>query len=224
MNIAVLQHSKGTPPGTLLDWIKEKGRSYQLVKLHEGDALPKLSDVHMVVVLGGPMNVDDVEKHPWLRDEKEFLRQAIAAQKTCLGLCLGGQLLAQVLGATVKKHTHWEVGWHPVFFGHEGADRLMVFQFHQDTFDIPQGATRIATNRICENQGFIFGRNVVGLQFHPEASEEWVRECATEKPYPEGQHVQPVDQVIEDIVFITPMRKWFFSLLDRMESVTRERL
>lgn len=217
MKVHVLSHSPDSPPGTVLEWAENKGHEVVLVNLFEGHALPELSEVSLLVILGGRMNVDDVSEHPWLQDEKGFLRKAIDRHIPCLGLCLGGQLLAQVLGAQVRKHDHWEVGWHPVIVGTD--QRLTVFQFHQDTFDLPQGATRVATNRITENQAFAYGDSVVGLQFHPEATEDWVRKCAEMPNYPEGPHVQKPEHMLEDLVLLTPMKRWFFGLLDRMESI-----
>jgi len=210
----------------VLDWLKLKNHSYSTVRLFEGESLPSLSETDWLIILGGPMNVDEVDQHPWLGEEKEFLRHAIAEGKTCLGLCLGGQLLAQALGATVRKNESWEAGWHTVQIGSNqiGSDfRLTVFQWHQDTFALPEGATRVATNRNCENQAFAYGDHVVGLQFHPEATEDWVRECLEDKEQPSGPHAQKPEQMLENIIFIHPMRKWFFELLDRMESVTRTR-
>lgn len=222
MRIHVLQQSEGTPPGSVLEWLSNKGHAHHIVHLYKGDRLPSLDETDWLIILGGAMNVDEVDKHPWLLDEKEFLKQAIVAKKTCLGLCLGGQLLSQVLGGTVQPHTEWEVGWHPVILGQDY--RMTVFQWHQDTFSIPEGAVRVATNRTCENQGFAYGDNVVGLQFHPEATEEWIRSCVEDKDQPSGAHVQKADQIMENMIFLHPMKKWFFDLLDRMEAVTRAQL
>lgn len=226
VRIAILQHSKDTPPGTLIDWIESRRHPYTVHHLYEGQPLPTLSEFDWLVVLGGAMNVDETEKHPWLVEEKRLIRTALDERKTCLGLCLGGQLLAQCMGAQVKKNTLMEVGWHPIQLGtHLDSDqRLMVFQWHEDAFDLPEGAIRVATNRTTENQGFFFGDHAVGLQFHPEASEEWVRACSEEQPYPTGSHVQSPELLIEGLVFLTPMKKWFFDLLSRMESMTSARL
>lgn len=222
MRIHILQQSQATPPGSVLEWLQNKNHDYQVVHLYKGEPLPRVEETDWLIVLGGGMNVDEVDKHPWLQDEKNFLKEAVAAHKTCLGLCLGGQLLSQVLGGTVQPHTHWETGWHPVILGHDY--RLMVFQWHQDTFTLPEGAVRVATNRSCENQGFAFGDFVVGLQFHPEATEEWIQACMNEPNQPEGPHVQKPEQITENMIFLHPMKQWFFDLLDRMEAVTRVRL
>ena len=224
--IHVLQHSEGTPPGSLLEWGKMRGHELKVVQVYKGDPLPGLSDTDWLIILGGPMNVDDTHEHVWLAGEKALIKHAVEKKKPCLGLCLGGQLLAQALGGAVRKHEHWEVGWHTIILGSSPeptrqSERLTVFQFHQDTFDLPPGAVRVAANKITENQAFAFGDHVVGLQFQPEATEEWVKECSEEKDYPSGPHVQTPEQLMEGVVFITPMKKWFFTLLDRMESIAK---
>lgn len=224
LRIHVLQHTDTTLPGNVLEWLKQKGHASTIVRMHKGDALPTIDDTDWLIVLGGSMNVDDTNEFPWLIEEKKLLKDAIAAKKTCFGICLGGQLLAQILGATVKKHEHWEVGWHTVHFGSGAESRLMTFQWHQDTFSLPEGAVRVGTNHITENQAFAYGDNVVGLQFHPEATEDWVRYCASDKDLPEGPHVQSTEQILEGIVFITPMKKWLFDLLNRLETITTQKL
>lgn len=223
MRILILQHTDQTTAGSTLEWLKNKNAKHEVRALHKGDALPSMEDFDWLVLCGGGMNLDQVDLHPWLAEEKQFVRQAIANGKTVLGLCLGGQMISQCLGGAVKPHEHWEVGWHPVQIGAE--DRLTVFQWHQDTFSIPEGATRIASSRSCENQGFIFGSSVVGLQFHPEASEEWIKSClVSRETYPEGPYVQDAETIAEDLAFLTPMKKWYFKLLDHLESLTRQKI
>ncbi len=223
LRVHVLQHSESTPPGSVLDWLKAKGHAATVVRLFNGDSLPTVDETDWLIVLGGKMSVDDEPQYPWLAAEKELLRAAVARKVTCLGLCLGGQLLAQTLGAAVRKHTEWEVGWHTVHFGQAtGPDsRLMVYQWHEDTFDLPEGAVRVATSRTTENQGFAFGANIIGLQFHPEATEEWVRSHVEESVVlPTGSHVQTKEQIADGLIFLTPLRKWFFDLLNRLEQIT----
>jgi GMP synthase (glutamine-hydrolysing) len=222
MKIQVLQHSDSVPPGSILDFARAKGLDLRIHLLHKGDPLPPIEETDWVIALGGEMGVDETEAYPWLIAEKEFLKKALDKKKTCLGICLGGQLLAQTLGAAVKPNNRWEIGWHVVHFGNqaETATKLTVFQWHQDMFDLPTGAVRVATNSITENQAFAFGDSVIGLQFHPEATENWVKEYVESKTLPEGSHVQKIDHMIEGIVFVHPMRRWFFELLEHMENIT----
>lgn len=222
MRIHVLQHSKNTPPGSVAEWAGIHDHSLEVIQVFDNEPLPNPSEVEFLIILGGPMNVDDIEEHPWLVPEKDFIRKVLAREKTCLGICLGGQLLAQVLGGNVRKHEHWEVGWHAIHMG--SHQRITVFQWHQDTFDLPANAVRVATNKITENQAFAYGNRVVGLQFHPEATEDWVRERVSSPDYPEGPHVQKAEHVLEDLVLVAPMKKWFFGLLDRLADITNQNL
>ena len=179
LRIHVLQHTDSSVPGSVLDWLKTKGHASTVVRIHKGDALPSVDETDWLIVMGGSMNVDDTEKYPWLLEEKKLLKEAIAAKKTCFGICLGGQLLAQALGAEVKKHEHWELGWHTVHFGSGPESRLMVFQWHEDTLDIPDGALRLAKSGMCLNQAFRFRKNAYGLQFHIEVTpmiiKSWIK-------------------------------------------------
>jgi len=218
LRVAILQQSEGTPPGSSLEWLADRGHDYVLCRLDRNQSLPSLDDVDMIIVLGGSMNVDDLELHPWLATEKAWLKQAITTGKTCLGLCLGGQLLAQIMGGKVRKHAHWEVGWHPVNF--TNGKILTVFQFHQDTFDLPDRARLFASNPITVHQAFSIGHRTIGLQFHPEATEAWIRECSNEKPYPLGPYVQTPQQLREGIGYLAPMKIWFFDLLDQLAAMT----
>lgn len=217
LNVHILQHSPDTPPGTVLEWLEVRDHAFTVHKLYQGDTLPDLANTDWVIVLGGPMNADDIANYPWLKDEKKFLNLAVLSRKPCLGLCLGGQLLSQVLGGKVQKNSHWEAGWFPVSI--EGHGELMVFQFHEDTFSIPDGAKIFATNSITSNQMFKFGEHVVGIQFHPETTSHWVDSFLHESPYPTGPYVQQPQELIAGKHHIQPMRNWFFKLLDHMELV-----
>lgn len=235
LKILILQHSEGTPPGTTLDWIATRGHQADIRLLHKGDHLPappaqstapdtaKNGDwsFDMVIVLGGPMNVDEVNRYDWLSGEKKFLTRLLEANIPLLGICLGGQLLAQCLGAEVRRNSHWEVGWHLIELDGTAAS-LHVFQWHQDTFGIPPGAQRFAHNSITANQGFTFGPNIVGVQFHPEANDQWVQECSEENPYPHGPFAQTPQEVRQGIRYRPAMTKWYFGLLDRMADLAQQ--
>ncbi len=178
MRIHIIQPSLGTPPGNILEWLDTKGLAPILCQPFAGDRLPATTEFDWLVILGGPMNVDESTAHPWLIDLKRLLKDDVAENKSCLGLCLGGQLLAQTLGARVQRNSLWEIGWLPVRLA-DGRD-LPVFHFHCDKFDLPPNAVRLASTAITENQAFSWGDRIVATQFHPEATESWVRECADE--------------------------------------------
>ncbi len=130
------------------------------------------------------MGVHDEHKHHWLKAEKRFIGEMIDAGKRVLGICLGAQLIAEVMGAQVYKNTSREIGWFPVArsdsallsgIGRALPERFYAFHWHGDTFDIPDGAVRIAESEACRNQGFVYDNRVVGLQFHLEATPDSVR-------------------------------------------------
>lgn len=219
MHAHILQHTSETPPGTVLDWFQKRKIPFTVTRFFAGDLLPDPTEVGWLVICGGGMGVHDETRYPWLRDEKRFIFSVIERGSTVLGLCLGAQLIAEVSGAKVARHSHWEVGWHPVRFD-DGAE-LTAFQFHQDTFAIPAGAKRFGSSEACENQGFWRGERVLGLQFHPEAAEDWIRQCARQKEFPSGPFVQTPDQLIAGMNNLPPQTAWFERLLLRLEDVTR---
>ena len=140
--------------------------------------------------MGGPMGIYDHEEHPWLMAEKKIIRQAIDGGKTVLGICLGAQLIADVLGANVYPGPQKEIGWFPIQRADDAPDflpdELTVFHWHGDTFEIPDGAIRLASSEACENQGFVYNDRVVALQFHmettPESMEALIENCGHELP------------------------------------------
>jgi GMP synthase-like glutamine amidotransferase len=218
MKVHILRHSDGTPAGLLPEWLKSHGYQWKTHNLHRGEPLPLANEIDWLIILGGCMNADEESKYPWLALEKNLIAELLVQKKRVLGLCLGGQLMARALGAAVRKHKHWEVGWHEVELAQN--QKLKVFQFHQDTFDIPNGAHHFASNAITPNQGFRYGSNAVGLQFHPEATAEWVRECAEERDFPSGPHVQSPEEILAQLHLLEAQREWFFNLLSEIESAT----
>jgi GMP synthase (glutamine-hydrolysing) len=141
----------------------------------EGDPLPSPTEVAGAVVMGGPMNVDDVERHPGLMREREWLTEAIRLQMPILGICLGAQLLARALGAEVRPGRGPEIGFAPVRIHDPGdpilgalAPQAIVLHWHGDVFDLPEGATPLASSEQTKLQAFRQG-NAWGVLFHPEA-------------------------------------------------------
>jgi GMP synthase-like glutamine amidotransferase len=154
--------------------------------------LPLLADIDLLIILGGPMSVNDEVKFPWLVEEKEFIRQAIAGGKPILGICLGAQLIANALGAKVYPNAVKEIGWFPITGRDDNANSDLfqfpasteVFHWHGETFDLPPGAQLIASSQACQNQAFQIGRSIIGLQCHlettPTAAQALVDNCGNE--------------------------------------------
>ena len=174
MKIHSLEHAPFEGPGRIAAWAAERGHSLSRTALHDGEALPPLDAFDFLVVMGGPMSIHEHRDHPWLPMEKHFLKTVIAARKPVLGICLGAQLLADVLGGKVFQNPVKEIGWFPVRMLDCSApfeafpEQLTVMHWHGDTFTIPEGARRVAESEACANQAFIFGDRIVGLQFHIE--------------------------------------------------------
>ena len=149
--------------------------------MYRGEVLPSVKWPDLLIVMGGPMSVHDTADYPWLVEEKKFIAGVIEGPAWVLGVCLGSQLIADCLGATVRKNAVPEIGWFPVtrdpdFTPHWLADILgaefEALHWHGDTFELPNGAVTIGSSSACKNQGFIWGDRVIGLQFHLEFTME----------------------------------------------------
>lgn len=180
MNIHYLQHVPFEDLGSMEPHLLARGHELSCSPLYKNLLTHDPADVDWLIVLGGPMGVHDERVHPWLAEEKRFIRTVIEAGKPVLGICLGAQLIADVLGARVYQNAHREIGWYPV--RREAAplqspyaallpDEADVFHWHGDTFDLPDGARHLASSAACRNQAFVWERRVVGLQFHLETTQ-----------------------------------------------------
>jgi GMP synthase (glutamine-hydrolysing) len=177
----VFQHVPYEILGTLDPQLRDAGFRIRYVNFgRQGDARPDIGRYHGVIVLGGPMNCDEIKRYPHLAVETEAIRSAIERGMPVLGICLGAQLIARALGAQVRSNHEKEIGWYDVcptpagahdpLFTHFAATEK-IFQWHGDTFDIPDGAVHLATSASCINQAFRYGDNVYALQFHLEVDE-----------------------------------------------------
>jgi GMP synthase (glutamine-hydrolysing) len=187
----VLQHIACEPPGVFEDVLDERGVELHRVELDEGEPVPDWRAFDAIVAMGGPMSVNDDATLPWLTDEKRAVGEAVRAGVPFWGVCLGVQLLAASLGARVYPGAEPEVGLLPVELTDEGRadpvfgeleDGLRTLQWHGDTFDLPEGAVRLASSPAYENQAFRFGR-AYGVQFHLEVSGQMAREWAAVPEY-----------------------------------------
>jgi GMP synthase (glutamine-hydrolysing) len=183
-SILVLQHIACEPPGVYEDVLRDRGIELERVQLDEGDALPPWQEFAAIVAMGGPMSVNDEAELPWLADEKRLIAEAVRAGLPYWGVCLGVQLLASSLGARVYRGEEPEVGVLAVELTEDGrADPVFSdlppsfpsLQWHGDTFDLPDGAMRLAGSPAYPNQAFRFER-AYGVQFHLEVSPAMARE------------------------------------------------
>jgi GMP synthase-like glutamine amidotransferase len=179
-----LQHVRFEGLGSIAAWLEAHRARVTTSRLFEDPRLPDAGGLDWLIVMGGPMSVNDEVLHPWLRAEKRLIAEAISRGLTVLGICLGAQLIASALGARVYRHTQPEIGWFPVErtvprWPGGPANWLphtcTVFHWHGETFDLPPGTQQIARSAACENQAFAAGTRIIGLQFHPEATPESAR-------------------------------------------------
>jgi len=177
--------------GSIETWLGAAGYEITKTPFFKTTSLPNPDEIDFLIVMGGPMSVNDEGEHPWLVDEKRFIRSCIETGKSVLGICLGAQLIATALGARVYPNSAKEIGWFPiqVIPSAEGSifhfpSVIEVFHWHGETFDLPAGAIFLARSEGCENQAFQLGRSVIGLQFHlettPESARKIIEHCREE--------------------------------------------
>lgn len=206
MRVHVFQHVHFEGLGSIDSILRSRGAIVTTTHFFEDYTLPSLDAFDLLIVLGGPMSIHDEEEYSWLVDEKEFIRSAINNNKPVLGICLGAQLIASSLGADVYAAAEKEIGWLPIVrsetLSGEWKDvfpeRLNVFHWHGEAFELPSGSMGIASSAQCANQGFIFKNNVVGLQFHLETTkytaESIVQYCEGE--IVTGKYIQSKQRIL----------------------------
>ncbi len=180
MKIYYLQHVPFEDVAYLGNWSKKNGVHLGRTRLYEDDPYPSLSDFDVLIIMGGPMGVYDEQKYAWLKTEKAYILKAIQNNKIVVGICLGAQLIATVLGAKVYPNPHKEIGWFSVqktpqaqntSLGKILPESFMAFHWHGDTFDIPKAAVHLAESKACKNQAFVYQNRVIALQFHLESTQ-----------------------------------------------------
>lgn len=178
MNVHILQHVSFEGIGSIDKWLNQRNANVSYTRFYESTDLPALPEIDLIIIMGGPMSVHDELECPWLVEEKKFLREAIKAGIPMLGICLGAQLLASALGAEVYKCSQKEIGWFDIAkvpnTGFQFPDTITVFHWHGETFTLPEGAVQLARSAACEQQAFQYGKNIIGLQFHLETTQETI--------------------------------------------------
>ena len=220
MRVHFIQHVSFEHPGYLLEWAKQ--HTVTFTKIFEDVSFPPPNDFDVLIIMGGPMGVYEEEKFPWLKKEKKFIKETIAAGKKVLGICLGSQLVAEVLEAKVYPNTEKEIGWWPIKKSAnarntplipEAPDEFVTFHWHGDIFDLPKNSIRLFSTDVCPNQGFLYGSNVAALQFHPEVTNELVSamvEHEREELIP-ATFIQNEETIIRETPKWTDQNKKFFT-------------
>jgi GMP synthase-like glutamine amidotransferase len=205
MKVHVLQHVAFEGIGSMEPWLTERGADIRYTRFFENDPLPDLGAVDLLIVMGGPMSVNDEADFPWLKLEKQIIREAVERDIRVLGVCLGAQLIANALRSRVYPNTVKEIGWFPIQGVHEGEgafrfpSECTVLHWHEETFDLPRGAVRLARSVGCDNQAFQWNRHVIGLQFHLEMTADGARSivenCRNELVT--GSYIQSAREILE---------------------------
>ena len=206
MHVHYLKHVPYEGLGSIENILVSKGCTLSHTCMYQDQSLPSIHDIDALIVMGGPMGVKDEDEFPWLTLEKGFVESIIQRDVPVLGVCLGAQLIADVLGAAVTKNPYEEIGWFPVKRTKGLQDERVedlptsfdAIHWHKDTFDIPSGASNFFVSEGCANQGFVYGESVLGLQFHLELLPSNVYAIYQESGNPDksGQYIQSLDEML----------------------------
>ncbi len=191
-------------------WAAERGYPIQQTYVCKNEKLPPLDSFDWLMIMGGSQHAWDEQGNPWLQQEKDFIRQALANGKALLGICFGAQLLAEALGGKIFTNTCKEIGWHQVSLNQDGResflfenipDSFTTFHWHTDHFSLPDNCAKLASSEATENQAFVCSDHpLVGLQFHPEYTRDMVRFFAREHSHnwQPDLHVSGKDRVLAE--------------------------
>ncbi|WP_378953945.1 type 1 glutamine amidotransferase [Pelosinus sp. sgz500959] len=234
MRLHYLQHVPFENPGSILTWAQENGHLITNTQLYKDETLPMQHDFDWLVIMGGPMNIYEEESYPWLVDEKVLIKEAIASGKVVIGLCLGGQLIADVIGGKVTTNPYKEIGWFPIRLSEEARlsplfsffpAEPIVFQWHGDTFSVlPAEATCIGESDACKHQAFIYKKRVFGFQYHMENTpmiiKGLVENCREEMVH--DVYVQTAEELLAHPGYIEQNNQWMKLFLTQLEEMDRK--
>ena len=228
MKVHYLQHVAFEGLSSIEPFLKERNHELSSTHLYRGESLPNVDEFDWLIVMGGPMGIYDYDEYTWLKSEKEFIKSAIDSGKIVLGICLGAQLIADVLGAKVTKNAHREIGWFDIsktaaaentILADAIPDSSEVFHWHGDTFGIPEGATSLVKSAACDNQGFILNDRVVGFQFHLETTLEsasaLIENCRDELDG--STYVQTEEEMLSTPAKFSSINQIMFAVLEKLE-------
>jgi GMP synthase (glutamine-hydrolysing) len=231
LRIHYFQHVPFEDSANIAVWANQKGHKLTRTRVYEGDPFPAPNDIDWLIIMGGPMNIYEYDTYPWLLRERQFIKDMIKMDKAVIGVCLGAQLIADVLGAKVKRNKHREIGFFPVTLNERGrknsllsclANKFSAFHWHGDRFEIPRGTDNLCKTQGCAHQAFQYGQKVLAMQFHLDYSIESVRKmirhCSHELD--EGTYVKKPVQMLDDKEAFCRLKNNLFLLLDNIEKST----
>lgn len=229
MRIHYLQHVPFEGLGNVENLALLRGHQISCTRLFKYDPLPEMDEFDWLIIMGGPMNIYQENEFPWLANEKIFIKKAINTGKLVLGICLGAQLIADMLGAKVYQNRYPEIGWFDVKLTKDAHNssifnkfpkRFTAFHWHGDTFDLPPKCVWIAQSDACKHQAFEYDGRVVGLQFHLDTTIESIRSlieyCSDELN--DGVYIQSEAELMLHLENLKDLRKYSEMLLDVMET------
>lgn len=229
--VLVIQHVPFEGLGWLDTWFQMKAVQYRILRffeLEEEQSPPSFEEFDALIILGGPMGVSDAKDLPWLDRELKYISHILhGPKKPILGICLGSQILAHLLGGQVRKNNEKEIGWYPISLTPEGRglsffedwpEDMVVFHWHQDMFTPPKGSLLFATSAACSHQGFVYQGHIIGFQFHleitPEITKRLVESCAQDIASP-GPYVATKHQILSGFAPYAKVKLSLFSFLDK---------
>ena len=227
LRIHYLQHVAFEGLGYIQTWASHNDFSVSGTRFFEDKEFPGIDSLDCLIVLGGPMGVADDDRFPWLKPEKEFIQDAIEADKTVIGICLGAQILASILGATVYPALRKEIGWFPVHQTEVGLQHSLLegipssftaFHWHGDTFDLPTGTVHLLHTENCPHQAFLYDDRILGIQFHfevtPVSVAQLTENCNDELV--DGKFIQDERTIIDRTIHYRELNRYMGMILDRL--------
>lgn len=194
MSVLICKNIETEGPGTIEDYLKTQEIPYKIVELSKGEKIPEPDRFGTFIIMGGPMSVNEDNRYPYIKEEEKLVMDFISQNKKVLGICLGAQIMAKALGSEVYKGSKEEIGWYDIKLTEDGLmdahmrsltlhpgtgnfrEKFKVFHWHGETFDIPEGAKRLASSELYPNQAFKSMNKAYAFQFHIEVTPEIIKE------------------------------------------------